>query len=188
MATFTALVDASVLASRVTRDLIVELAATDLFRIHWTERIHQEWMGAVKRQYGVPDETLEAVRKHLDDTTLDALIEGYEPVGVGLSLPDQNDVHVLAAAIAGRCDVIVTANTKHFPADLVTKNFPYIEVQHPDDFLTHQRSLNEQLFIQAARTVLNVRAPLTPDRFIERIADAQLPLTADALSRAKSLL
>lgn len=109
-------------------------------------------------------------------------------MGIGLSLPDPADVHVLAAAIVGRCDVIVTANTKHFPADLVTKNFPYIEVQHPDDFLTHQRSLNEQLFLQSARAVFNARAPLTSDQFIKRIANAQLPLTADALARATSLL
>lgn len=40
----------------------------------------------------------------------DGLVTGYEPLIETLTLPDMNDRHVLAAAIRGRVDVIVTFN------------------------------------------------------------------------------
>ena len=34
-----------------------------------------------------------------------------------LNLPDPNDRHVLAATVSGGASIIVTNNTKHFPAE-----------------------------------------------------------------------
>jgi hypothetical protein len=45
----------------------------------------------------------------------DCLVTGYEPLIQSIALPDADDRHVLAAAIVGRCDMIVTQNLKHFP-------------------------------------------------------------------------
>jgi predicted nucleic acid-binding protein len=50
----------------------------------------------------------------------DAIVDSYESLITTLDLPDPNDRHVLAAAIAGRADVIVTLNLKHFPRALST--------------------------------------------------------------------
>ena len=52
---------------------------------------------------------------------LDALVTGYEPLVKTIHLPDPNDRHVLAAAITGRADVIVTKNLKDFPADRLAR-------------------------------------------------------------------
>ena len=47
---------------------------------------------------------------------LDALVENLEGVELGLALPDPNDNHVLAAALRGHCQAIVTANLSDFPS------------------------------------------------------------------------
>jgi hypothetical protein len=88
----------------------------------------------------------------------DALVSDFDELIDVLKLPDPDDRHVLAAAIKGRADVIVTANLKDFPAETLERWG--IEAQHPDEFLTHQFHLSEPAFLQAVRTVrLRLRNP-----------------------------
>ncbi len=56
----------------------------------------------------------------MDKNAEDALVTGYEDLIEGLHLPDLDDRHVLAAAIRGRADVIVTANVRDFPTEILT--------------------------------------------------------------------
>ena len=65
----------------------------------------------------------------------DCLVTGYEALIPSLVLPDPNDRHVLAAAIRGRADVIVTTNLKDFPEERLAEFG--IDAQHPDDFLMY---------------------------------------------------
>jgi predicted nucleic acid-binding protein len=63
-----------------------------------------------------------------------ALLEGIPKI------PDPDDKHVVAAAMQGHADVIVTANLKDFPKELLA---PYgFEIQSPDEFLVQQFHLN----------------------------------------------
>jgi len=48
----------------------------------------------------------------MDQVIPDALVTGYEPLIVGLELPDPDDCHVLATAIRCGASVIVTFNKK----------------------------------------------------------------------------
>lgn len=48
-------------------------------------------------------------------------------------LPDLNDAHVCAAALASSADVIVTFNCKDFPQEVLSKHGLF--AQHPDDFM-----------------------------------------------------
>ena len=43
-----------------------------------------------------------------NDVSFDALVTGWEPLATTVQLPDPDDRHVVAAAWAGRADVIVT--------------------------------------------------------------------------------
>jgi hypothetical protein len=71
----------------------------------------------------------------MNAAVLDCLVTGYEALVPSLSLPDPHDRHVLAAAIQGRADVIVTFNLKDFPDDTLRGHG--IEAQHPDEFVSN---------------------------------------------------
>jgi len=59
--------------------------------------------------------------------------------------PDAKDRHVLAAAVRGQANAIVTRNTKHFPQDCIEEYG--LLCQTPDDFLIHQFYLNPPLVV-----------------------------------------
>ncbi len=135
MESFAAFLDASVLYPAPLRDLLLELAVCDLYRAKWSNAVHDEWMGALLRTR--PDltrERLERTRDLMNAHTRDALVTGFDDLIEVLTLPDPNDRHVLAAAIKGRADLIVTTNLKDFPAEALKRWG--IEAQHPDEFLT----------------------------------------------------
>lgn len=59
--------------------------------------------------------------------------------------PDANDRHVLAAAVRGQANAIVTSNIKHFPETCLEEYG--LLCQSPDDFLVNQFHLNPPLVI-----------------------------------------
>ena len=148
----TALLDANVLYPAPLRDVFLQLAVADLFKAKWSADIHREWIEALLRNEPQRDRAaLERTRHLMDQATRDSLVTGYEPLIPALSLPDPDDRHVLAAAIVGRCDVIVTQNGKDFPDEALA---PFnIETQHPDEFLCNHLALAPGVFCSAVRKV-----------------------------------
>lgn len=57
-----------------------------------------------------------------------------------MPLPDKEDRHVLAAAIAGHADCIVTFNLRDFHGEALARHD--IEALHPDDFIMNQLQLH----------------------------------------------
>lgn len=137
---YTVLLDACVLYSAPVRDILLRLALTDLYRAKWSADIHVEWMrNLAANRSDISPERIERTRAMMDSHVRDAMVENYAPLIQTLDLPDPDDRHVLAAAIVGRADLIVTHNLADFPAAALA---PYgIEAQHPDQFLVHQFDL-----------------------------------------------
>jgi hypothetical protein len=147
---FCAFLDASVLYPVSLRNLLMRLTLNGLFQARWSAHVHEEWIRAVLRDRpDVPVARLRQLRDAMDRHAEDCLVTGYEPLIEGLSLPDSDDRHVLAAAIAGRADVIVTCNLKDFP-DAILEGYG-IEAQHPDEFVRHLIDLAPVLVIDAVR-------------------------------------
>src|SRR5205085_5884064 len=94
-------------------------------------------------------ERLERTRGLMNTSVRDCLVTNYEHLEAIITLPDSNDRHVLAAAIACRADSIVTFNLKDFPDAALA---PYaIEAMHPDEFISHQIGLSSALVCGAAK-------------------------------------
>ncbi len=85
----------------------------------------------------------------MDGAIPDALVTGHEALVAGLSLPDPEDRHVLAAAIRCQAGVIVTFNLKDFSQASLQ---PFgIEAQHPDEFIANLFDLDRSAVLEAAR-------------------------------------
>jgi predicted nucleic acid-binding protein len=136
VAVFAAFYDANVLYPAELRNLLMHLALIGLFRAKWSADVHEEWISnLLKKRPGLTRDKLERTRMSMDKHAVDALVTDYEEPIPGLQLPDPDDRHVLAAAIRGHADVIVTMNLRDFPSDILG---PFgIEVQHPDEFVVH---------------------------------------------------
>ncbi|NDE91257.1 MAG: PIN domain-containing protein [Alphaproteobacteria bacterium] len=189
MAQYTALYDACVLYPAPLRDLLLQLATTDLFRARWTDTIHDEWIKNVcANRADLKMSDLKRTRELMDQNVRDCLVTGYEPLIDTLSLPDKNDRHVLAAAIQGRADVIVTFNLKDFPKESL---LPYnIEAQHPDEFIAHLCDLAPTFVYTAAKTVRArlKNPPKTVAEYLAILEKQGLSKTADLLSDGKELI
>lgn len=189
MATFTALYDACVLYPAPLRDLLMRLALTDLFRARWTDQIHDEWIrNVLQNRPDLKPEQLERTRMLMNAHVRDCLVTGYEPLIEGLTLPDPDDRHVLAAAIRTRASVIVTFNLDDFPRDAIE---PFgIEAQHPDEFVTHLIDLNPGMVCAAVkRQRASLRnPPRTVEEFLETLAQQHLPETVAHLREFAELI
>jgi len=87
----------------------------------------------------------------MDKHAIDAIVSGYEDLIPALHLPDPNDRHVLAAAIRGGADAIVTMNLRDFPVE-ATSDWG-IEAAHPDEFVTQLFGISPAAVLSAAEYV-----------------------------------
>jgi hypothetical protein len=129
-----ALLDACVLFSAPLRDLMMRMAIEGVYTPKWTDLIHQEWINNLSElRPDLSPDRLKRTRILMDTQHPDATIADFESLIPTLQLPDENDRHVLAAAITGECDLIVTFNLKDFPENILSA-YGIIAI-HPDDFV-----------------------------------------------------
>jgi predicted nucleic acid-binding protein len=186
---FTALYDACVLYPAPLRDLLMHLALTDLFRAKWTDAIHDEWIrNVLKDRPDLKPEQLQRTRDLMNAHVRDCLVTGYEELIPGLTLPDPDDRHVLAAAIRAGADVIVTFNLRDFPDDVLAKYG--IEALHPDDFVTYQLDLAPHVVCAAAKRQRESlkNPPKSVHEYLEGLERQGLVQTASALRQFGELI
>lgn len=144
---FVVLYDACVLYPAPLRDLLLRIALAGVVRARWSEEILDEcFRNILENRPDLTDERLSRTRELMNAAVPDCIVSGYEELIEGLSLPDPDDRHVLAAAIHAGAQVVVTFNLKDFPGRALG---PYsIEAKHPDDFVLETIDLAPGLMIQ----------------------------------------
>jgi predicted nucleic acid-binding protein len=144
---YTVVLDACVLFPNVLRDTLLTLAERELFRPLWSDVILDEVRRNVLAKRNVDpaafDRTLALMNAAFDD----ALVEDWQPIVIGLELPDPDDRHVLAAAIAGGAQTIVTFNLVDFPTKQLQPH--HVDAVHPDSFLLDQLDLSPAVVLNA---------------------------------------
>ena len=88
----------------------------------------------------------------------DATVHHYQTLITSITLPDPDDRYILAAAIRGQAQIIVTANLKDFPSNYLSQYD--IEVQHPDEFITYLLEISPNAVVDAFQAqVANLKNP-----------------------------
>ena len=113
----------------------------------------------------------------------DALVDGYRDLIDGLTLPDADDRHVLAAAIRSGSQVIVTENLNDFPKS-VLQTYD-IEAQGADVFVLHLIDLAPATVLGVVQEqAADLSAPsMTVSQLLGRLEGAGLPRSVAELRR-----
>ena len=181
--------DACVLYPAQVRSLFLYLAGADLIQPRWSDTIHAEWMRTLLREH--PDITqsqVERIRDLMNAHVPECLVENYEELVPKLDLPDPDDRHVLAAAIAGEAEAIITFNLADFPAHQLLRYD--IRLQHPDEFVEQLLETNPIDTIAAiARHRASLKWPAkTVDEFLAILNRGGLLQTCEKLNSMSKLL
>lgn len=127
------MIDTCVLYPTVMREMVLGVAGQGLFEPRWSPRILEEWaratvkLGPEQEVFARGEIAALAARFPKSSVRYDAATEAR------YWLPDPADVHVLAAAVAGSCDTILTLNAKDFPRNILEEEG--LTRRDPDGFL-----------------------------------------------------
>jgi len=176
------LLDACVLYPTVMREVLLGVAKKGLFTPLWSERILEEWARAARKigPEGEPQARLEIAS--LLAQFPNAKVHGFQGLEGRLYLPDENDIHVLAAAIHGHADAIVTVNRSDFPQNILGEEG--LVRREPDGLLWELWSEHPDAVSDAVETVRQTAVRLSGETWETRrlLKKARLPRLGKALA------
>lgn len=169
--------DACVLVPIRLATTLLWLAEAGLFQPMWSEQILDEVRRNLPKVGVAPDEAdhrVSMMRNAFDD---EAMIDDFAHLLEDLTC-DPKDRHVLAAAIRGGADTILTFNQKDFPEGSVSRHD--VGVRHPDEFLI-QLLANESEVVAAVleREMVARRRPPETVRELLAALTATAPMFAN---------
>jgi predicted nucleic acid-binding protein len=175
--------DANVIYPARLRDLFIRLSIGGLIQAKWSERILDECFDNLIADRPDLDTSKLARTRQLMATAVPAATHIDRPMTDldDLDLPDLDDRHVLATAIAANADHIVTANLKDFPSSALEAHD--ISALSPDQLVV---GLLAEQFV-AVRSILNeqasslTRPPMTLDELLDLLIEVGLDHTVSRL-------
>jgi len=175
------LLDTCVIYPTVMREMILGVAEAGGFTPLWSERILGEWRRAVVK-LGPEAEAQVAGEAAVMTARWPGACISYAPsLEARLWLPDPADTHVLAAAIAGSADGILTLNARDFPRNTLAEEGLWRA--DPDAFLHGIWKAQPGLVADVAQVVLDKARHLSAGSWEMRplLKKAGLPRLAKAL-------
>ena len=175
------MLDTCVIYPTVMREMLLGVAGTGAFRPLWSERILEEWARAARKLGPAGEAQARGEIAIVRAAWPDAEVAWKPSLENRLYLPDPADVHVLAAAIAGSADAIVTMNAKDFPRGILAEEG--VKRLDPDSLLRGIWQETPKPVEQVAETVRAEAERLSGTQWDLRrlLKKARLPRLAKAL-------
>lgn len=175
------LLDTCVLYPTVMREMLLGVADAGAFDPLWSAAIEGEWAHTAEKHQRGGRAFAEGEIALLNARWPNARVRYGEALEQRLWLPDPGDIHVLAAAVAGSADVIITLNKKDFPAQVLAEEG--LSRSDPDSYLRGLWAAEPDLVGAVALRVLDTARELSGEAWSMRglLKKARLPRLAKAL-------
>jgi hypothetical protein len=157
-----------------------------VIEVRWSAAVLDETRRVLVEKLGHRPAAVDSMIADLNSASYDADVGDVPALPPTIELPDANDAHVLAAAIVGEVDVIVTFNRRDFPGQ--TLDALDLGVLDPDAAMSWIVEVHgAQLIFDAlaAITARLRRPPRTIGEAFSRFA-ARYPTTAELLDDTRS--
>ena len=179
------LADVNVLYSRALRDYLLYAADQEIVAIAWSSQILAEVTEHLMENVEGFDQAaaqrlVSAMNRAFPYAEIEPDEEHWRTLH-DVSLPDEDDRHVLAASLAAEATVLCTANTKDFPANLVEALG--IEVLTPDQLLSRLVVEYGPQMLAAHRTAVASLKGATDESTATALRRAGAPTTASLIAR-----
>lgn len=177
------LLDTCVLYPTVMREVLLGVARTGAFQPLWSDRILEEWARAARKLGPAGEPQARAEIALVQANWPKAAVTWPPSLEKRLYLPDPADVHVLAAAIAGSADILLTVNAKDFPRQTLAEEG--LARMAPDEFLYERWLDDPDRVAQVVEQVREQADRLSGEAWGTRslLKKARLPRLGKALSR-----
>ncbi|MCX7288065.1 MAG: PIN domain-containing protein [Rhodobacterales bacterium] len=146
-----AVLDACVLYPTVLREILQGAGEAGLYQPVFSDRILREWVLATAKLGPGAMVIAEGEAGALRAVFPRAVTRAHPEIEARLHLPDPNDLHVLACAIASGADAIVTFNAQDFPGHVLAAEG--IVRRDPDGFLWELQSQHPEVMAGIVETV-----------------------------------
>jgi len=178
------LLDTCVIYPTVMREVLLGVAAKGVFEPLWSARILEEWALASRKLGPTGEVQARGEIAQVRAAWPKAEVRWKPSLEQRLWLPDANDIHVLAAAVAGSADVIVTENAKDFPRGVLAEEG--VSRVDADGFLRGLFEAQPGLVREACESVLAEARRLSGEDWTMRalLKKARLPRLAKAMEKA----
>ncbi|WP_210526866.1 RSP_2648 family PIN domain-containing protein [Rubellimicrobium arenae] len=177
------LLDACVLYPTVLREILLGAAGAGLFTPLWSARLLEEWARAAARLGSEGEAVARSEVAAMLVGWPDAMVSGAEGLERRLWLPDPDDVHVLAAAVAASADAILTFNAKDFPRGVLAEEG--LLRLDPDQFLSELAERHPEVLRQVVQASVDRATRLSGEAWTAKtlLKKARLNRLAKTLAR-----
>ncbi len=149
-ARFRVFLDACVLLPQTLRDVLLTAAESGFYFPLWSEDVLDEMERNLIDKRGLTPQQTAHLREEMLRAFPDSTLSDYGSLIASMTNPE-HDRHVLAAAVRGNAEIIVTENLRHFPAEACDPH--EIRPCSVDDFLSDLLSLDHERLCEVLRTI-----------------------------------